>query len=274
MALSRPRSARPPIRLVGDQSLAGRKYDVSGLSGLVAKKVFVAPRNVLCFSLRSVMYGRQQQLLCSTSTDNNYVNLNMNSVKVTTKKTTKSPGTKSAADLSAPATPQPRTAPLNSTVDRKSAPALKPIAAISRPTPTTSNVSIGLAKVKASSAPPPQSFAALAITPPAAPAKAAAVQDKQTPGPKSAASAQRATTTIEAKIDVGFGNAVYLRGQGPGLSWERGVPCECVNRNTWRWTAPRAEKLTFKLLLNDSVWAKGADLVIGPGEKVEIVPAF
>jgi hypothetical protein len=81
-------------------------------------------------------------------------------------------------------------------------------------------------------------------------------------------------TTIEAKIDVGFGNAVFLRGQGPGLSWERGVPCECVNGNIWRWTAPRAEKLTFKLLLNDSVWAKGADLVIGPGEKVEVVPAF
>ena len=82
------------------------------------------------------------------------------------------------------------------------------------------------------------------------------------------------SVTIEAKIDVGFGNTLYLRGQGPGLSWERGVPCECVNGNIWRWTAPRAEKLTFKLLLNDSVWAKGADIVIGPGEKVELVPAF
>ena len=42
----------------------------------------------------------------------------------------------------------------------------------------------------------------------------------------------------------------------------------------WRWTAPAAEKLTFKLLLNDSVWAQGSDLVAGPGEKVEVVPAF
>ena len=81
-------------------------------------------------------------------------------------------------------------------------------------------------------------------------------------------------TTIEVKVDVGFGNAVYLRGQGPGLSWERGVPCECVNRDTWRWTAPAAEKLTVKPLLNDSVWARGADLVIAPGEQAEVVPAF
>jgi len=200
------------------------------------------------------------------------VNLNMNPAKVTIKKPNKSTGTKSTAERSAPATPQLKNAPLNSTID-KSAVAPKPIAPVSRPGPTTAIVSTGLAKVKTSSPPTPQSFAALAITPTAPATKAAMAQDRQTPGQKPASSAQRATT-IEAKIDVGFGNTVYLRGQGPGLSWERGVPCECVNRNTWRWTAPRAEKLKFKLLLNDSIWAKGADLVIGPGEKVEVVPAF
>src|SRR5947207_5016873 len=105
------------------------------------------------------------------------------------------------------------------------------------------------------------------VSPPEKPSSAAARVTKP-------AKTGNGTVTIEAKIDVGFGNALYLRGQGPGLSWERGVPCECVNRNTWRWTAPGAEKLTFKLLLNDSVWARGADLVIGPGEKVEVVPAF
>ena len=118
-----------------------------------------------------------------------------------------------------------------------------------------------------------QTFAALAVTPPAPAPRALAIQDRKASAPKSVVSAPKATT-IEAKIDVGFGNTLYLRGQGPGLSWERGVPCECVDRNTWRWTAPGAEKLTFKLLLNDSIWARGADLVIGPGEKVQIVPAF
>ena len=81
-------------------------------------------------------------------------------------------------------------------------------------------------------------------------------------------------TTIEAKIDVGFGNNLFLRGQGAGLSWDRGIPLTCVDGKTWQWSGKAADKLTFKLLLNDSVWAKGADLVAAPGQKVEVAPAF
>src|SRR5439155_1601995 len=211
-------------------------------------------------------------LLRSRTKNNSHVNMNMNSVKETIKKTNKSPAPKRDAELSSPATPPLKNPPINSTIDNTKALALKPVAPVSTPSTTAAKVSTIAAKVKDTSTPAPQSFAPLAATPVAAP-KAAAVEDKKSPGQKSAVSAPRATT-IEAKIDVGFGNTLYLRGQGPGLSWERGVPCECVNRNTWRWTAPGAEKLTFKLLLNDSVWARGADLVIGPGEKVEVVPAF
>lgn len=81
-------------------------------------------------------------------------------------------------------------------------------------------------------------------------------------------------TTIKAKIDVGFGNNLYVRGQGAGLSWERGVPLTCVDNQTWQWTGKADDRLTFKLLLNDQVWAKGEDIIATPGQKVEIVPAF
>jgi hypothetical protein len=81
-------------------------------------------------------------------------------------------------------------------------------------------------------------------------------------------------TVIEAKIDVGFGNQLYLRGQGAGLSWDRGIPLECVDSKKWRLTVPVEDKLLFKLLLNDSVWAKGEDVVVTPGQRVEITPAF
>jgi hypothetical protein len=81
-------------------------------------------------------------------------------------------------------------------------------------------------------------------------------------------------TTIEAKIDVGFGNNLFLRGQGAGLSWDRGIPLTCIDGKTWQWSAVANDKLTFKLLLNDTVWAKGADLVATPGQKVEVAPAF
>jgi hypothetical protein len=80
--------------------------------------------------------------------------------------------------------------------------------------------------------------------------------------------------TIEAKIDVGFGNALYLRGEGLGLSWNRGVPLTCVDGKTWKWSGESKEQLKFKLLLNDQVWSQGEDLVATPGQKVEISPAF
>jgi len=201
------------------------------------------------------------------------MNMNTNSVKETIKKTNTSPAPKRAAEFSSPATPPLKNAPHDSSIEAKKALAPKPAAPVSMPAPAAAKVSTIAAKVKDASTPAVRPFALIAATPPAPAPKTVAVEDKKGPGQKSAVSAPRATT-IEAKIDVGFGNAVFLRGQGPGLSWERGVPCECVNGNIWRWTAPRAEKVTFKLLLNDSVWAKGADLVIGPGEKVEVVPAF
>jgi hypothetical protein len=88
------------------------------------------------------------------------------------------------------------------------------------------------------------------------------------------AAAAAKLTTIEASIDVGFGNALYLRGQGPGLSWDSGIRLTCVDDSTWRWTGMSSEKLTFKLLLNDSVWSQGEDLVVTPGAKLKVAPVF
>jgi hypothetical protein len=102
---------------------------------------------------------------------------------------------------------------------------------------------------------------------------------KSTPSPvKSTSSAAKtnsgAVTTIDVKIDVGFGNAVYLRGQGSGLTWEQGVPLSCVDGGTWRWSQTVAAPITFKVLLNDQVWSAGGDLVVKPGQKLEVSPSF
>jgi hypothetical protein len=80
--------------------------------------------------------------------------------------------------------------------------------------------------------------------------------------------------TIEAKIDVGFGNTLYLRGEGLDLSWSQGIPLTCVDGKTWKWTGEAKEQLKFKLLLNDQIWSQGENLVATPGQKVEISPAF
>lgn len=84
----------------------------------------------------------------------------------------------------------------------------------------------------------------------------------------------RAATTIEAKIDVGFGNKLFVRGQGGGLSWDHGTPLKCVDPQTWQWSGEVNDAVKFKLLLNDTVWAQGEDLVATPGKRVEICPSF
>jgi hypothetical protein len=99
-------------------------------------------------------------------------------------------------------------------------------------------------------------------------AKAAPVKSAARPTPPAI------PTTIEAKVDVGFGNSLFIRGQGAGLSWDQGKPLTNVDSKTWRLQVPAAEKLTFKLLLNDSVWSQGEDLTAAPGARVEVRPTF
>jgi len=102
-------------------------------------------------------------------------------------------------------------------------------------------------------------------------ASAKPVATAKAPAPQGATSK---TVTIEAKVDVGFGNALYLRGEGHGLSWNQGIPLKCVDNATWQWSGEASDKVKFKLLLNDAVWCQGEDLVAVPGQKVQVAPAF
>ena len=83
------------------------------------------------------------------------------------------------------------------------------------------------------------------------------------------------TTAVAAKVDVGFGNALFIRGEGDGLSWDKGTPLQCVDGSTWVWSTKRAKgKVVFKLLVNDQVWSQGQDLVVEAGKQAEVVPVF
>ncbi|HYG24741.1 MAG TPA: hypothetical protein VEH04_18375 [Verrucomicrobiae bacterium] len=96
----------------------------------------------------------------------------------------------------------------------------------------------------------------------------------KTPCMNSSAPATKKPVTVLAKADVGFGNALYLRGEGDGLSWNQGVPLTCVDGTTWKWSGEIKDRVKFKLLLNDCVWAQGEDVVAAAGQKVEVTPAF
>jgi len=116
---------------------------------------------------------------------------------------------------------------------------------------------------------------------PTAPVVASAAPSSTAPTPAKARNgkpqAQEAQplTSIAAKIDVGWGNILYVRGQGDGLSWEHGTPLHCVDGSTWLWaTATAKDKVVFKLLINDQVWAQGEDLTVEAGKRIEVEPVF
>ena len=121
-----------------------------------------------------------------------------------------------------------------------------------------------------STAPATKADKAPAATSAKAPAKKSAPAKK-----KAAATTAPLVTTISAKVDIGFGNHLYLRGEGPGLSWDRGVAMDCINNVLWSTilkgaTAP----VIFKVLVNDLTWSTGKDYVVEPGQSVTIAPTF
>lgn len=82
-------------------------------------------------------------------------------------------------------------------------------------------------------------------------------------------------TTIAARVDVGFGNALFLRGEGAGLSWEKGVPMECLASDLWQIVLPEsARSCTFKFLINDTTWCSGADYTAISGMSITLTPEF
>ncbi len=105
----------------------------------------------------------------------------------------------------------------------------------------------------------------------AAPVKKTVSPAKKKPG----ASTESPATFITAKIDIGFGNHLYIRGTGPGLSWDHGVAMDCVGAGLWTITIKQAAlPVTFKVLVNDLSWSSGEDFVAEPGQSLTISPSF
>ena len=91
----------------------------------------------------------------------------------------------------------------------------------------------------------------------------------------SVAASTVSTTAILARIDVGFGNLLYIRGEGPRLSWDRGVPMECASSDTWTWSTTAAPKpFAYKVVINDEQWSVGDDYIASVGVGNSVWPAF
>lgn len=88
-------------------------------------------------------------------------------------------------------------------------------------------------------------------------------------------STKRETTSILATIDVGFGHTLFVRGEGAGLNWNRGLPMRNRSRDTWEWKTREATvPFRYKVLIDDAAWAEGADCTAEAGKENFLAPAF
>jgi hypothetical protein len=75
---------------------------------------------------------------------------------------------------------------------------------------------------------------------------------------------------------IGIGNRLFIRGEGPGLGWDKGVPLQFVSIGKWRWETTEANgPIQFKLYKNDAIEcsALGAQ-TLEPGHQQEVTAAF
>lgn len=80
---------------------------------------------------------------------------------------------------------------------------------------------------------------------------------------------------VIAKVDVGWGNTLYLRGDGAGLSWSCGVSLVSQSANEWVWEVPSTTgDFEYKLLINDVHWSEGSNFVAKKGKLSVVTPVF
>jgi hypothetical protein len=107
------------------------------------------------------------------------------------------------------------------------------------------------------------------------------VPAKKVPAKKAAApkakipSKQVVKTSIIARVDVGFGNQLYIRGSGAGLSWDKGLALVNVSSYEWAFASTEAKgDVTFKFLINDEIWAEGENITVAKGGSSISSPVF
>lgn len=82
-------------------------------------------------------------------------------------------------------------------------------------------------------------------------------------------------TRLLATAYIGIGNKLFIRGDGPGLSWDRGVPMQFVSIGKWGWaTQDAAGPVRIKLYKNDEIPCMTGEVTLEPGRHTEVTALF
>ena len=120
---------------------------------------------------------------------------------------------------------------------------------------------------------------------PAAPVQPAADLVLESPAPEAPAPAPEfaepavssdGATRLIVTAYIGIGNRLTIRGEGPGLSWEKGLPLSFVSIGKWRWeTSDATSTVRFKLYKNDEVECTAlGERSVEPGAQQELSASF
>lgn len=83
-------------------------------------------------------------------------------------------------------------------------------------------------------------------------------------------------TRLVVTAYIGIGNRLFIRGEGPGLSWEKGQALQFISIGKWRWeTSDATAPIRFKLLKNDDQECTAlGQLTVEPGHQHEVTATF
>ena len=77
------------------------------------------------------------------------------------------------------------------------------------------------------------------------------------------------------KCDVGFGNLLFIRGRGAGLSWDKGIVLKSQGADEWVWEPKQTfNECEFKVLINDQNYETGENHWLTCGATIQYNPSF
>lgn len=87
--------------------------------------------------------------------------------------------------------------------------------------------------------------------------------------------ARKSPTIACIKCDIGFGNTLFIRGEGTSLNWDKGQPLTFDEQEQgWCFHSTLEGPIEFKVLINDLQWSEGENFTLFPGGKHIFEPKF
>jgi len=100
-------------------------------------------------------------------------------------------------------------------------------------------------------------------------------EETSEPSPVEASVSSDGATRLLVTAYIGIGNKLFIRGDGPGLSWDKGVPMQFVSIGKWGWASNDVTMpVACKLYKNDETAALSGEIFLEPGKHVELTALF